>query len=150
MSRSCASGSQGFTVIEMIIVIIIFSLATSIALPAISRTSTHIRVNQAAMVIGHDLTVAASAAARQRKPIRITLGVDHQSFTAADRASGTVLQTRWLGTDTQYGLDSVSFSVTPIDVFPNGFTSSALTVTAWDGGYSRQVTMSRAGWVRVP
>jgi len=29
-------------------------------------------------------------------------------------------------------------------------TSSALSVTLWAGGYSRQVTMSRAGWVRVP
>jgi prepilin-type N-terminal cleavage/methylation domain-containing protein len=150
MQESCASGSQGFTVIELIIVIIIFSLLTSIALPAVSRTSTHIRVNQAAMVIGHDLTVAASGAARQRKPIRIALGADRQSFTVADRASGTVLQTRWLGTDTQYGLDSLSFSATPVDLFPSGFASSALTVTAWDGGYSRQVTMSRAGWVRVP
>jgi prepilin-type N-terminal cleavage/methylation domain-containing protein len=150
MWNSDGIGSHGFTVIEMIIVIIIFSLATSMALPSISRINTHIRVNQAAMVIGHDLTVAASGASRQRKPIRITLGADHVSFTVADRASGTVLQTRSLGTDTPYGLDSVSFSVTPVDLFPNGYTSSAFTVTAWDGGYSRQVTVSRASWVRVP
>jgi prepilin-type N-terminal cleavage/methylation domain-containing protein len=146
--RGC--GSQGFTVIELIIVIVVFSVATSIALPAISRTHTHIRVNQAAMVIGHDLTVAISGAARQRKPIRVARGADAVSFTVSDRASGTVLQTRPLGTDTPYGLDSVSFSVTPVDIFPSGFASSALTVTAWDGGYSRPVTMSRAGWVRVP
>ena len=140
----------GFTVIELIIVIIIFSTVTSIALPAISRITTHSRVNQAAMVVGHDLTVAASAAARQRKSIRITLGGDRQSFTVADRASATVLQTRWLGPDTRYGLDSVSFSASPVDLFPSGFASSALTVTLSARGYSRQVTMSSAGWVRVP
>jgi prepilin-type N-terminal cleavage/methylation domain-containing protein len=140
----------GFTVIELIIVILIFSMVTSVALPAIARITTHSRVNQAAMVVGHDLTVAASAAARQRKPIRITLGGDRQSFTVADRASATVLQTRWLGPDTQYGLDSVYFSASPVDLFPSGFASNALIVTLSARGYSRQVTMSRAGWVRVP
>jgi len=49
-----------------------------------------------------------------------------------------------------YRLDSVSFSVSPVDLFPSGFTSSALTVSLWAGGYSRRVTMSRAGWIRVP
>src|SRR3989475_2477257 len=143
-------GGAGFTVMELIMFIITFAPVTSIALPAISRISAHSRVNQAAMVVGHDLTVAAWAAARQRKPIRITLGGDRQSFTVADRASATVLQTRWLGPDTQYGLDSVSFSASPVDLFPSGFASSALTVTLSARGYSRQVTMSSAGWVRVP
>jgi len=142
--------APGFTFIELLIVITVFGVLTTATLPTVSRMITHSRVNQAAMVIGHDLTVAVSAAARERKPIRITRGGDGQSFTVADRASGTVLQTRWLGSDTPYGLDSLSFSATPIDVFPNGFTSSALTVTVWARAYSRQVTMSRAGWVRVP
>src|SRR3989441_13283137 len=85
----------GFTVIELIIVIIIFSTVTSIALPAISRITTHSRVNQAAMVVGHDLTVAASAAARQRKPIRITLGGDRQSYPLAHPPRATRLHTPW-------------------------------------------------------
>ncbi len=140
----------GFTLIELIIVVVIFSIVTTAALPAVSLITTHARVNQAAAVVGHDLAVAVSSAARQRTPIRIARGGDRQSMTVAERASGTVLETRWLGPDTQYGLDSVSFSATPIDLFPSGFTSSALTVTVWGRGYSRQVTMSRAGWVRVP
>jgi len=126
----------GFTLIELIIVVLIFSIVTTAALPA--------------AVVGHDLAVAVSSAARQRKPIRIARGGDRQSMTVAERASGTVLDTRWLGSDTPYGLDSVSFSATPVDLFPSGVTSSPLTVTVWARGYSRQVTMSRAGWVRVP
>jgi len=140
----------GFTLIELIIVVLIFSIVTTAALPAVSRITTHSRVNQAAAVVGHDLAVAVSSAARQRKPIRIARGGDGQSMTVAERASGTVLDTRWLGSDTPYGLDSVSFSATPVDLFPSGVTSSPLTVTVWARGYSRQVTMSRAGWVRVP
>ena len=140
----------GFTLIELIIVVVIFSIVTTAALPAVSLITTHARVNQAAAVVGHDLAVAVSSAARQRKPIRIARGGDRQSMTVAERASGTVLDTRWLGSDTPYGLDSVSFSATPVDLFPSGVTSSPLTVTVWARGYSRQVTMSRAGWVRVP
>lgn len=139
----------GFTLIELLTVIIIFGVITVAAQPTVSRMITHSRVNQAALVVGHDLTVAVSAAARQRKPLRLALGADRQSFTVSDRASGTVLQTRSLGPGTEY-MDSVSFSVTPVDLFPSGFTSSALTVTLFHNGFSRTVTLSRAGWVRVP
>src|SRR6267143_1193049 len=146
----CSRAASGFTLLELLIVIVFFGLVTAMTLPTVSRVTTHSRVNQAAMVVGQDLSQALSSAARQRKPIRIARGADQKSITTSDRASGTVLSTRVLGPGDAYQLDSVAFSVWPIDVFPRGFTSSALTVTLWAGGYSRQVTMSRAGWVRVP
>jgi prepilin-type N-terminal cleavage/methylation domain-containing protein len=139
----------GFTVIELLIVIVIFSVLTSITWPTASRIISHDRVNQAASAVAHALTVAVSSAASARKPMRLAPGADKQSFAISDRASGTVLQTQSFGRDTEFGLDSLSFSVTPVDVFPSGFASSALTITAWARGYSRQVTMSRAGWVRT-
>ncbi len=140
---------EGFTLIELLIVIVILGVLTSITWPTTSRIISHYRVNQAASAVGHALTVAVSGAASARKPMRLAVGADKQSFTVSDRASGTVLQTQSFGRDTEYGLDSLSFSVTPVDVFPSGFASSALTITAWARGYSRQVTMSRAGWVRT-
>jgi prepilin-type N-terminal cleavage/methylation domain-containing protein len=139
----------GFTAIELLIVIVIFGVLTSVAMPTASRIISHYRVNQAATTVAHALTVAVSGAASARKPIRLAPGADNQSLTVSDRVSGTVVQTQSFGRDTEYGLDSLSFSVTPVDVFPGGFASSALTITAWARGYSRQVTMSRAGWVRA-
>jgi len=139
---------SGFTLLEMMIVIVVLAMVTTVSFPTLSRLYSHTRVNQAAVAVAHDLSLAVSDAARQRKPIRIARGADRASITVSDRASGTVLSTVWLGADT-YQLDSVAFSVSPIDLFPNGFTSSALTMTLWARGYSRQVTMSRAGWVRV-
>jgi len=143
-------GTAGFSLLELLIVIVILGIGTAITFPTISRITTHARVNQAAMVVAHDLSVATSAAARERKPIRIARGADRASITVSERASGKLLSTRWLGSGDAYRLDSVSLSVTPVDLFPSGFTSSALSVTLWAGGYSRQVTMSRAGWIRVP
>ena len=140
----------GFTILELLIVIVIFGTLSMASWPSVARIVTHSRVNQAARVVGHDLVVAVSAAARQRRPVRLTLDAGSQSFTVSDRASGSTLWQRSLGRDSEYGLDSVSFSTTPIDLFPNGFASSALTVTVSARDYSRLVVMSRAGWVRVP
>src|SRR5256714_15369212 len=112
--------------------------------------TTHPGCKRGPGVVAPDLSVATSAAARERKPIRIARGADRASITVSERASGKLLSTRWLGSGDAYRLDSVSLSVTPVDLFPSGFTSSALSVTLWAGGYSRQVTMSRAGWIRVP
>jgi prepilin-type N-terminal cleavage/methylation domain-containing protein len=142
--------SRGFTMIELLIVIIIFSTVAVAVFPKVHVFTTHSRVNQAAMVVAQDMAQAVTDAQRQRKPVRIARGADMVSITISDRASGTVLSTRSLGATDPYALDSVSFSVTPVDVFPNGFTSSALTITLWDEQYSRQVTMSRAGWVTLP
>ncbi len=140
----------GFTLIEMLIVIILFGVLATLAFPKVSSMTIRARVNQARMAVAHDLAQALTTAALQRKPLRIARGADMQSITFSDRASGTVLTTRQLGAGDGYAMDSVSFSVTPVDIFPNGFTSSALTVTMWCGGYSRQVVMSRAGWVQTP
>src|SRR5256885_3973241 len=142
--------AAGFTLLELVIVLVIMGMATAITFPTISRITTHSRVNQAAMVVAQDLSLAASAAARERKPIRIARGADRASITLSERAGGKLLSTRWLGRGDAYGLDSIAFSVSPADLFPSGLTSSPLSVMLWSGTYSRQVTMSRAGWVRVP
>jgi hypothetical protein len=122
---------------------------TATTIPAVTTMITHAHVNQAAVTVSHDLAVAVSDAARERKPIRIALASGHQSITITDKTSGTVLATRALGAGDIYALDSASFSTSPVDVMPSGLATSALTVTLWSQGYSRQVTMSLAGWVRV-
>ena len=126
--------AAGFTLLELSIVLAILGVATAMTFPTISRMTT----------------LARRRAARERKPIRIARGADRASITIAERAGGKVLSTRWLGKSDAYALDSIAFSVSPVDLFPSGMTSTALSVTLWAGGYSRQVTMSRAGWVRVP
>lgn len=140
--------AAGFTMLEMLIVIVVLAMLALLSFPTLSRLYTHSRVNQATVVVANGLSQAVSNAERQRKPVRIARGADMKSITVSDRASGTVLSTVGLGPDT-YQLDSIAFSVSPVDLFPNGFASNALTVTLWARGYSRRVTMSRAGWVRA-
>lgn len=141
---------HGYSLIELVLAITVAGTMTALAIPAVSTMTAHAHVNTAAQTVSDDFAVAVANAARERKPIRIAQGSGHQSITFTDRSSGTLLFTRWLDQTDVYALDSASFSTTPVDIMPSGLTSSVLTVTLWSQGYSRQVTMSLAGWVRVP
>lgn len=139
---------RGFTLPEMLIAIVIIVLLAAMAAPATAKQLRRGRVNQAANVVAADLENAVSYAARQRKPVRITR-TTATSFTVADRSTGTVIQRRELGVDTEWKVAMLTFSTGTVDVFPSGITSGALTVTISEGGYSRQVRLSRAGLGQV-
>ncbi len=136
----------GFTLIELVIVIVVIGLILRFALPGASRSIRIGRVNRAAQVLSADLDRAFSTAARQRKPLRLAWDGAAMQYTLTDRASGTVLLTRPLGTA---GATTVSFSASPLDVFPGGFASSALTVSVAEGDYTRHIQMTRAGLTLV-
>ncbi len=140
---------RGVTLPEMLIVIVIVALVTAMAFPSTARRLRHGRVNQAASVIASDLETAVSYAGRQRKPVRIAFSPGAKTFVVADRATGTVLRRRELGPDTEWKLNTLAFSNPTVDVFPAGITSLPLTVTLGDGSYSRQVRLTRAGFVQV-
>ena len=133
----------------MLIVIVIIVLVAAMAFPATAKTIRHGRINQAANVVAADLESAVSYAARQRKPIRIAHSSGAKSFTITDRATGTVIRRRELGTESEWKVAALSFSSGAVDVFPAGITSGALTIDVGDGSYTRQVRLSRAGLVQV-
>jgi prepilin-type N-terminal cleavage/methylation domain-containing protein len=137
---------RGFTLIETILVIVIIGLILRTALPSFSRVLRVGRVNRAAQVVSADLDRAFATAARQRKPVRITWVNASMQYTLTDRATGKVLLTQGIGvTNSSFDVLQVTFSVSPLDVFPGGFASSALTVTLTELDYTRHVTMTRAG-----
>lgn len=128
----------------------IMALMAAIAIPKVADTIRHNKVNRAAMIVAGDLQTAFSVAGRQRAPVRISLNTTTKTYTIADRSSGTSIRSRALGSTSEYALSGISFSPTTIDIFPTGISSAALTVTVTSGDYSRQVTASRAGMVRLP
>ncbi len=137
---------RGFTLIEIVVVIVVIGLILRFALPGFSRSLRVGRVNRAAQVLSGDLDRAFSTAARQRKPVRIAWDGSAMQYTLTDRSSGTVLLARPLGTA---GSTTVSFSASPLDVFPGGFASAALTVTVTEQDYTRHIQMTRAGLTLV-
>lgn len=57
--------------------------------------------------------------------------------------------TRILSTGTDYSLSSLTSTSNTVDVLPNGIGSTAFTVTIANGDYSRVITASTAGFVRL-
>ena len=92
---------RGFTLPEMLIVIVIVVLLTAMAFPSTAKRLRRGRVNQAAGIIAGDLESAVSYAARQRKPVRITFAPGATSYRIADRRTNDLIRQRELGQDTE-------------------------------------------------
>ncbi len=128
----------------------IMALMAAVAIPKVADTIRHNKVNRAAMIVAGDLQTAFSVAARQRAPVRVSVNTTTKTYTIADRSSGTSIRSRALGSTSEYALSALTFSPATVDIFPTGISSSALTVTVTSGDYSRQVTATRVGMVRLP
>jgi prepilin-type N-terminal cleavage/methylation domain-containing protein len=140
----------GFSIIEMLVVIVVLGIMAGVAGPAMSTMVRHNRVNRATMVITSDLQNAFAVAARQRQPVRIQADSANRSYQFIDRKTGAVLRIRtFYGDNSEYLLNTLVFNPSTIDVFPNGVSSAALTVKLANGDYSKQINASTAGFVRI-
>ena len=144
-----AGRTSGFSMLEMLIVLIIIAVLVGIAIPKISRLIRHERVNRAAQVLVQDLQNGFAMAGRQRAPVRLTFTPGTKTYVFSDRASGTVLQTRVMSTGSEYSLTALTPSVTVVDILPNGIGSAAFTVDLVNGDYQRRVWASTAGFIRM-
>jgi Tfp pilus assembly protein FimT len=141
---------SGFTVIELILIVSIVGVLAGIAGPSISRIVRHSRTNRAAFVITADLQNAFAVAARQRQPIQIVADSGSKSYQFIDRKTGTVLKVRsFYGDVSEYHLSKLIFTPATIDVFPSGVSSLPLTIDLGNGDYSRRITASTAGFIRL-
>lgn len=136
--------------LELLAVMGIFGIMAAMIGPVASRIVRHQRVNRAATVIAADLQNAFAVAARQRKPVRIRADAGSRSYQFIDRKSGAVLRIRtFYGDTSEFKLSSLVFTPDTLDVFPSGISSSPLTVNLANGDYSKRITASTAGFIRV-
>jgi type II secretory pathway pseudopilin PulG len=142
----------GFTMVEMAFVFVLIGLMTAMAMPKMRRTIQASQVNRSASIIAGDMEQAFTLAARFRKPMRLTCacGVGG-TYTLADLTGGTVRLTRRLGQDADLGTVTLAFTPagTPIDIFPSGVSTAALTVRITSGTSTKAVSLSTAGIVRI-
>lgn len=135
--------------LEMLLVLIVIGLLVAISIPRMGLVMRHERVNRAAQVVVADLQNGFAMAGRQRAPVRLTFTAATKTYVFSDRATGTVFQTRIMDNRSEYALTTLSASPSSIDVLPNGIGSVSLMVTIAQGDYSRTVTASSAGFVRL-
>ena len=139
----------GFTLIETLIMLAVMAILAGALAPVVARRISHSRVNGAAQVLVGDLEMALSLAARQRRPVRVTVDATQRSVLIADRASGQTIARHAYGPASEYKVETLSSSPASIDILPHGVATSAATLTVGIGDYSRRVTLTRAGLVRL-
>jgi type II secretory pathway pseudopilin PulG len=135
--------------LEMVVVTIIMGLLIAITVPKMAVLMRHERVNRAAQIVVADLQNGFAMAGRQRAPVRLTFTSSTKTYAFSDRATGTVFQTRIMDNRSEYALTTLSSTPATVDVLPNGIGSASFTVTIAQGDYSRTVTASSAGFVRL-
>jgi type II secretion system protein H len=141
---------KGFSLFELLVVVVILGIVATMAGPAMSRIIRHQRVNRAAMIIVSDLQNAFAVAARQRMPVRIQADATTRSYQFVDRQTGAVLRIRaFYGDTSEYRLTTLVFTPTTFDVFPSGVSSIAVKIDLANGDYARVITASTAGFVRL-
>lgn len=153
MRRLCLppriASSRGFTLIEMVMVLAIFGIVVSFAYYRTSPALERARVNRVAALLAADLQYAQVVAARQRRPVAVIVSPSVQSYLIRDTQSPTVFRERYVGPDTEYGVDDLSVSPTTMEIFPNGVTPTTVTFTVGLNGRTKTVKFTRAGQIRV-
>jgi type II secretory pathway pseudopilin PulG len=136
--------------IELLMVITLMSIITSVAIWRMGPAIDHARVRRAASIMAADLQYAQMISARLRQPVVVLVNGSLRMYAIRDRTGTTIFRQRFVGPDTDYGVGTLAVvPVGSVELFPNGVATQGITVTFGTEGYTRQVRLSRAGMVRV-
>jgi prepilin-type N-terminal cleavage/methylation domain-containing protein len=147
--QSAGTDRQGFTMIELALTITLIAIMTAMMVPKIGRIIQATRINREIAIVVQDLEQAFTIAARSRKPMRLSCTCGTQTYTIADRTGGTVRLSRKLGADADLGTLTLTFSASPVDIFPSGIATAPDTVRITSGTSTRAVVMTTGGQVRI-
>ena len=143
------SRRRGVTMVETVIVVVVFGTMLSIGLPKVNEGVRQRRVISATNALNSEIPQAFSLAARQRKPVSFLYDAASGEMRIIDRKDGTVYARRALRNTSEYLLDTVTMTPSSVQVFPNGVASSAFTIRLVNGRYVRQLKVGRTGLSRV-
>jgi prepilin-type N-terminal cleavage/methylation domain-containing protein len=149
--RRLVGRGAGFTLTEMLLVIVMLGLLSAMLMPRISRITTHAKLNEAANIVAGDLEQAVALAARLRRPVTVNY-VSGGKYTVRDRASSpndTLRLSRDLGLTGDQGVAVVAFTPSTVTIYPNGLVSASLLVRVTGDNFSRHVTLTPAGLIRL-
>jgi type II secretion system protein H len=139
----------GFTLVELVMVVAIMAILTSVAFWRLGPSVRRSKVNRSASTLAADIQYAQLVAAQQRKPVVIIISEPLKSYIIRDSDSAQVFRERYLGEETDFGLDVLDATSTTVEVFPNGVVRNATDITVEIDDYRRKVRITRAGQIRI-
>ncbi len=146
---------SGFTIIEMLVVFVVFGAVMMMSVRSIGDTLRRNRVAKVAAIVGSDVEQAFAIAARQRQPVRMKFSRVNRTFSIVDRNTPTLIyKTRSFAKSGEYGLDSLQSNHDNVDIMPNGLASDSVHLdlfikTTGGAWYSKTVWASKGGLVKV-
>ena len=150
MATSRIASGKGYTMIELVVVIVLVGMLTSLSVVRLGPALEHSKVRGAANVVAGDLQYAQILAVRHRRPITVIVVSSTQQYLIRDRDNpANVYRTRLLGADSDFTLDEVTGTPTSVELYPNGVARETMVITLGLRGYQRNVRLTRAGQIRI-
>lgn len=143
---ACRSRRPGFTIIELLIVVVIAGILLAISANSIGRQIARDRVLRSATVVEGMLTEAGQLAIRRRSPVTLTLS--GTTLQIGDRASGSALRTRNFGPGFDLRATLAMNPSTGITIFPNGRANSGVRIRVSGSDLDQTVSRTATGIVR--
>ncbi len=113
MRRSSQLASRrGFTLLELLMVLVIIGVATTYAILQFSGYFQRTAAQRAAQVFAHDLTLARGWATRGRQPVVIRFYESARWYEVVEQSSGTQVLVRRFGTNADIDLSAVVLDFT--------------------------------------
>jgi prepilin-type N-terminal cleavage/methylation domain-containing protein len=146
---------SGFTMIEMLVVFVVFGAVMLVSVRRVGDTLRRDRTAKVAAIVGSDVEQAFAIAARQRVPVRMKFSRVNKTFQIVDRNTPTLIyKKRSFATSGEYGLDSIQSNHDNIDIMPNGLATDSLHLdlfvkTTGGAWYTKTVYASKGGLVKV-
>lgn len=146
----CGSAHRGFTILELLTVIVMVGLISTISVSQIHSVMLKERVQRAATSLDNTIEAAFALATRNRQPVTMSWSSSSMQFSVTDRTGNTAFRNVSLAPAAS-GLasGSVTFSDAAVTIYPNGLAGDTLLVTISSTAETKYVKVSRAGLVQI-
>jgi prepilin-type N-terminal cleavage/methylation domain-containing protein len=150
MTLSMHGRRRGFSMLELVVVLVVMGLAGSVAMTSIGRTLAASKIDRTAGVIVAEIHKARSLAGRVRTPMIFTVNGGGRRIRIIEHGTGTVHSDIRFNSSSELGVQRLhDGGDTQVTIFPNGLADGTLAISIRENGHRRQITMTRAGQVRV-
>ena len=107
--RSRRRGRRGYTLLELVIVLVVMSVVTTFGVLSFSGYFQRTAAQRAAQVFARDLTMARGWATRGRRAVVIRFYESAMRYEVVEQSTGTQVAVRRFGTNADIDLSAVSF-----------------------------------------
>lgn len=126
------------------VVVVIMGIVGTMSAGRIHALIVQQRINLAANSVQNDIELAFTTASRNRRPVQIAFNTSSRYMEITDQNGVRQYRRSPIGM-----LGPVTFSRSPIEVYPTGLANDTLLITMTIESVTKQVRMSRAGLVSV-